>query len=88
MGRKWSVDIFLNIMINNFFTFFIELTMSFTIGSLVDGHFGLLGMDIYFMAWAKDLLFFSNNYKNYYSFLMDVDGMYIFKNIDIVKVII
>lgn len=51
--------------------------MSFSIGSLVDGHFGLLGMDIYFTAWAKEILFFSNNYKNYYGFLMDLDGMYV-----------
>lgn len=51
-----------------------DLTISFTVGFLYNNQFGLLGQDIYFADWAKDLIYFSNAHKNYYAFLIDMTG--------------
>ncbi|RZC40016.1 VWFA and cache domain-containing protein 1 [Asbolus verrucosus] len=51
-----------------------DLTLTFSIGCLVDNQFGLLGIDVYFASWAEDLIYFSNIQKDYYAFLMDLEG--------------
>jgi hypothetical protein len=51
-----------------------DLTLSFSIGTSSDNQFGLLGVDVYFSNWAEDLIYFSNSQRNYYAFLMDMDG--------------
>ncbi|EFA13000.2 VWFA and cache domain-containing protein 1 [Tribolium castaneum] len=51
-----------------------DLTISFSLGYLHNSNFGLLGLDVYFASWARELIYFSNSHKNYYAFLTDMAG--------------